>query len=227
MTVRASFYREVHKAIRSMLLDIVVKSGRLDWTDALEVTTFRRELQRVFALLSSHAHHESKFITPLLVKYAKPVAEILESAHDEQENQLDVLLATAHAIDPVRPDARVKGHAFLVRLSRVVGDMLVHMADEEDVAMAALWEALDDAAIEQVHQQLVGSIAPDKFVAFLRWMLPAMNGDERAEMLSGMRVGAPAPVYLSVRALAREVLSPADDSALEHALTELKPVAVY
>jgi hypothetical protein len=227
MTARASFYREVHKGIRSMLLDLVVRSGRVDWTDQLEATTFRQDLQSVFALLSSHAHHESEFITPLLVKYAKPVAEILEGAHHEQETQLDSLLAAAHAIESVRPDAPVKGHAFVVRLSRIVGEMLVHMADEEDVAMAALWEALDDAAIEAVHQQLVASIAPDKMVAFLRWMIPAMNGEERAAMLGDMRAAAPEPVYIAVRGVAREVLSSADDNALEQALAERKPIAVY
>ena len=47
-------------------------------------------------------------------------------------------------------------------------------------------------------------------------MLPAMNLDDRAELLGGMRAGAPAEVFQGCGAWpAPSVLAPADHAALE------------
>jgi hypothetical protein len=48
----------------------------------------------------------------------------------------------------------------------------------------------------------------------LAFMLPAMNVDDRVEMLTGMRMGAPAEAFAAVTGLARSVLDPADYSSL-------------
>ena len=45
--------------------------------------------------------------------------------------------------------------------------------------------------------------------ASLAFMLPAMNVDDRAELLGGMRADAPAEVFSGVVSLARSVLEPA------------------
>ena len=48
----------------------------------------------------------------------------------------------------------------------------------------------------------------------LALMLPAMNIDDRTEMLGGMQAGAPAEVFDGVWGLAGSVLAPADHAAL-------------
>ena len=45
-------------------------------------------------------------------------------------------------------------------------------------------------------------------------MLPAMNIDDRADLLGGMQATAPAPVFEGVWGLAGNVLDPADHLAL-------------
>ena len=219
MQGRFSFYREVHKGIRSLLLDLVVKSGRIDWTDNLSVATFRLDVQNAFALLSAHAEHENEFIAPLLAVASRPAGEVFDSAHDDQEVTLHDLLVALHAIDPEAGDASTRGHEFVVKLSRLAGELLTHMADEEEIAMPAMWSVYDDAALLAVDQQLVASISPDRMAAYLKWMLPAMNTPERVDMLAAMQKDAPAEVYQFVRELAREVLSRADDVALERGLS--------
>jgi hypothetical protein len=224
MNARHNLYREVHKGVRSLLLDVIVKSGRVDWTDAGAVALFRTDLQNAFALLSEHAEHEERFIEPVLAAEAPEVASILGAAHEDQEVQLHELLTTAHEIDSASGDAAVKGHQLVLRLSRIAGEMLTHMADEEEIAMPAMWARLDDAAILDVHQRLVGSIPPEKMERNLRLMLPAMNTTERVEMLSGIRHSAPPPVFGFVRALAAEVLAPEDNAALDRGMNTLMEV---
>lgn len=224
MASRPSFYIEVHKGIRSMLHDMTVRSGRVDWTDTASLASFSTTLQGGFALLSSHAETEERFIDPLLEKHAPEIAAVLGAAHEEQEVQLHELLVAVNSIDPASADARVRGQQLVVALSRVIGEMLTHMADEEEIAMPALWEKLDDAAILQVHQQIVASIPPEKMERFLRWMLPAINSAERVQMLGGMRATAPQPVFAFVRGLAASVLTPEEDAALERGLNSMMEV---
>jgi hypothetical protein len=62
-----------------------------------------------------------------------------------------------------------------------------------------------------MHEAIVGSIPPDEMARSLAFMLPAMNADDQAEMIGGMRAGAPAEVVEGVLALAQDVLGPRFD----------------
>jgi hypothetical protein len=56
----------------------------------------------------------------------------------------------------------------------------------------------------------VTDIPPDQMAAYLTIMLPAMNVEDRVELLSGMRAGAPPEAFAGVMALAGAVLPAAD-----------------
>ena len=49
-------------------------------------------------------------------------------------------------------------------------------------------------------------------------MIPAMNVDDRAELLGGMQAGAPPEVFAGVWSLVGSVLEPADHAALARRL---------
>ncbi|HEX2059371.1 MAG TPA: hemerythrin domain-containing protein [Thermoanaerobaculia bacterium] len=211
---RIDVYRNIHKGIRFMLFELVNQSGRADFTDAAALASLRAKVHDVFELLASHAHNEDEFIMPLVRDAAPKLAEEFAAVHEDQEAQLPGLLALLDSIDASAPDAEAKGHAFAVQLSRVAGELLVHMADEELQLNPALWAAKGDAEIHDAEQRLVGSIPPPKMERYLRWMLPAMNPAERASFLGVL----PPPVFAFVRELASKVLTPAEDAALERAL---------
>ena len=80
--------------------------------------------------------------------------------------------------------------------------------------MPALAAVMDVEEIVAVDQAIVASIPPDEMASALGVMLPAMNIDDRAEMLGGMQAEAPPEVFAGVWALAGSVLSPADHAAL-------------
>jgi len=65
-----------------------------------------------------------------------------------------------------------------------------------------------------LNQTIVASIPPDEMAKSLALMIPAMNVDDRAELLGGMQQGAPAEVFNGVWGLVKSVLVPADASAL-------------
>lgn len=151
---------------------------------------------------------------PLVRDAAPELAKEFAAEHDDQEARLPGLLAALESIDVNAADAEQKGHAFVVQLSRVAGELLTHMADEELELNPALWAAKTEAQLHEAEQQLVGSIPPEKMVRYLRWMLPAMNPGERAGFLALL----PPPVFGFVREVAKQVLTPAEDAKLEMAL---------
>lgn len=213
-------YRVIHKAVRALLSDLVAKAGRVDFTDAAQVAQLRADTAATMALLSSHAEHEHEFISPVIAKVAPEVGRKVDAAHDEQEEQIESLEIVLDSIDSNSPDAPWKGHVYLVRLSRFVGELLVHMADEEEQIMPALQSAMTEEQIAELHDALVSSVPPQEMAQWAEWMLPSINTPERAGLLGGMRAGAPPQVFAFFRELARRVLSPADDAALEARLNE-------
>jgi hypothetical protein len=179
---RFSFYREIHKAIRAMLLDAVTESGRLDWTDGTAAASFRRNLENVFVLLAAHAEHEEEFIAPLLEKSAISVAHLVARTHRHHDVALRHLLAQLEAIDSNAPDAEAKGHEFVVALSRFAGETLIHMAEEEEEAMPALWRVYTDGQLLDVGLRLIGSIAPDERAGWLPWQRASFNHKELVKL---------------------------------------------
>lgn len=214
MNRRLDLYRNVHKGIRVMLFDIVRESGRTDFANPAEVARLREDVAGIFELLESHAHTEDRFMMPLVERLAPALAKEFGAAHEEQEALLPGLLADLVTIDPAADDAEARGHQFVVRLSRIAGELLVHMADEELEINVALWNAMTDEELVAVERELVGSIPPEKMGRYLRYMLPAMSPTERATFLGHL----PPPVFAFVRALATEVLGADEDARLERDL---------
>jgi hypothetical protein len=219
MNNRPSLYRDIHKGIRVMIFDLVQKAGRTDFNEERELSILRNETRSIFELLSGHAEHENTFIGPVVEAKAPELIHLVGAAHDDQEKTLAELEELLLSIDPASQSAVSVGHSFVVRLSRFFGDVMVHMSDEEDQIMPALWKTMTDGELMEVHDRLVAAIAPDKMARYLTWMLPSMTRADRAEMLAGMKAHAPAEVFGFVRGLAKSVLSAEEDAALEKALT--------
>jgi hypothetical protein len=73
--------------------------------------------------------------------------------------------------------------------------------------MRALAAVLSVDELIGIDQAIVATIAPEDMATGLALMLPAMNVDDRVEMLGGMQQGAPPEVFAGVCALAASVLS--------------------
>lgn len=213
-TPRINLYQGIHKGIRAMLAHLLGRAGRLSFGDAAAVSSLRAEVEDLFELLAGHARTEDRFVHPLLAPVAPSVLDRLARAHEGQEDELAHLLALLRDAAAGGPEAPAIGQRFLLGLSRFAAEQLAHMADEEELAMPAPWAACEDAALGQVQAALLASIPPAKMARYLRWMLPALNAEERAGMLTHMQGAAPPPAFAATLALCREVLAPEQWSGL-------------
>lgn len=208
---RPNLYRPIHKAVRLLLHRLVEQAGRTDYADGAQLAALVAAVRDGFELLQFHAEHEERFLAPLIRAAAPEVARALDAAHHDQEAQLPALLELLEEARQAGPAADAQGHAFTVALSRLAGELQVHMADEEEQAMPALQGALSDAQLMEVHQTLVGAVPPATMARWAALMLPAASVPERLALLSGVRATAPAEAFQGLLALARRVL-PAEEA---------------
>jgi len=214
--VALDLYRDIHKGIRSELFAVTESAGRADSSDAVAGADVAAHVRSVVALLDSHAEHEDRIIEPSLQVHLPAIAEQVNADHVafERRCQRLVELADEAAATVATPEARRLGHLLYLDLAAFTGAYLAHQDLEERVLMPALAEAVGFEACLGMHQAIVGSIPPDEMARSLAIMLPAMNVDDRTELLGGMRAGAPAEVFDGVWNLAGSVLAGPEHAAL-------------
>jgi hypothetical protein len=61
-------------------------------------------------------------------------------------------------------------------------------------------------------------LPPEETAIAMRWMIPALNHSERTELLTGMKLHAPKPVFEGVLSIARSNLSEANWNKLVRSL---------
>ena len=217
--VTHDLYRDVHKGIRSELFGLTSEAGRLDRGDGTARVALARRVSALRELLVSHAAHEDTHVQPLLEEHMPALAGEVARAHARIETTLVVLDDTADAAvrAPAR-EARHRVHQLYLDLAVFTATYIEHEEVEERLVMPALEAAVGPDTVVAVHQAIVSSIPPDELATDLGIMLPAMNIEDRTELLGGMQAGAPAEVFAGVWALARSVLDERDTVALARRL---------
>jgi hypothetical protein len=172
-------------------------------------------VRNVVWLLETHAEHEDALVQPAVELHLPDVAERIAADHAAFDVRTQGLVALAEeSAAAAAADRRRLGHLLYLDLAAFTGDYLAHQDVEERVLMPALERAIGVEAVLAIHGAIVGSIPPEDMARSLAVMLPAMNLDDRAEMLGGMQAHAPAEVFQGVWGLAQSVLEPSDAAAL-------------
>lgn len=213
--VTLCLYRGIHKAIRAELFAVTSEAGCLDPSQGMGRSALASHVTDVVDLLESHSEHEDAGIQPALEVHLPDLAARIESDHrtiDARLGDLRGLAEEAAALAATDPGTRV--HRLYLALASFTGHYLAHQDVEERVVMPALEAEVGVEAVVAMHQAILASIPPDEMASSLALMIPAMNIDDRAGLLGGMRAEAPAEVFEGVWGLAGSVLDPADLRAL-------------
>jgi hypothetical protein len=208
-------YRDIHKGIRAELFEVTSAAGRLDPGDSIGWMALVNHLTSVESTLATHAGHEDAHIEPVLVEIAPTLADQIAEDHRRLEARFAAVhdLAAANASCPASEQRPIADLVYL-ELSGFTSEYLRHQLVEERVVMPRLEQALGVDGVVAVNAALVASIPPDQRARSMAFMLPAMNVEDRVEMIDAIRSEAPAEVFQGVMGLARSVLDSADAVAL-------------
>jgi hypothetical protein len=212
--VVADLYRDIHKGIRAELFAVTERAGSLDPSSETERADLAAHVHRVVELLVSHAEHEDTHIQPALERHLPDLAEQVEGDHHRIDRRVTGLAAQADEAATTSGNARWHAHRLYIDLAAFTATYLAHQDLEERLVMPALEERIGTEATLGIHQAIVGSIPPEEMAASLSVMLPAMNVDDRTDLLGGMQAGAPAEVFAGVWSLAGSVLERRDHDTL-------------
>lgn len=212
--VAVDLYRDIHKGIRAELFATTEAAGRVDPADLAGRQDLATQVDGLVSLLVSHAEHEDTHMQPTIEVHLPAMAEQIAADHERIEGRLDDLVELAQARPGDARSQRTQTHRLYLELASFTGAYLEHQDLEERIVMPALDGAAGFEACLAMHQAIVGSIPPDEMARSLALMLPAMNVDDRTELLGGMQAGAPPEVFAGVWSLAGSVLRPADHGAL-------------
>ncbi len=210
-TVVDDLYRDIHKAIRAELFAVTTDAGRLDPSDRDGRLVLEAHVASTVQFLVEHAEHEDTHVQPAIDATLPHVADRIAREHTALESRMLELRALAGAaVASGGRDAGVATHRLYRELAAFTSAYLAHQDYEERVVMPALEAAIGADECVAIHHTLVQSIPPAALAQSLALMLPAMNIDERAEMLGGIKAGAPEEVFTGVWSLASSVLDVTD-----------------
>ncbi len=212
--VTFDLYTNIHKGIRAELFDIVLYAGRIDPAERRLRAGMAARVGQVMDMLVSHAHHEDRGLEAVLAEHLPALGAQIADDHAVLHARIDALRELAERAVGAPEQPRRAVHRLYIELASFTSAYLAHQDFEERTVMPAIEQAVGVPAVIAIHGAIVGAIPPAEMAATLAVMLPAMNVDDRAELLEGMRAGAPAEVFTGVWGLAGSVLAAPDYAAL-------------
>jgi|SRR4051794_37696183 hypothetical protein len=217
--VAVDTYRDIHKGIRADLFDLTGTAGRIDPSCPGDVADVARHLDQTVAFLVTHAGHEDHHVGPVMAELLPDLNATIEHDHAVLEARMEDLQAWARAAVGA-PEGETRGEVqrLYIELASFTSAYLAHQDLEERVVNQELQRVLGPEGVLAIHQAIIASIPPDEMAASLAIMLPAMNNDDRTEMLGGMQAGAPPEVFAGVWSLAGSVLEARDVTVLARRL---------
>lgn len=216
---RHDCYAGIHKALRLGLCRTLLQVGSTDPHDDADVARTVAAIDLLVEMSESHLHKEDTFMHPLL-EQARPgsTGHAIDEHHDHHQ-ALARLRVLAQRVEDARPASRPQALARLYRaLTLFMADDLTHMHREETEHNAVLWAYYSDEELLAVEQRIVASIPPEMAMRLMRWFMPAFSAPERLNMLGGIRMSAPPPVFAAICSVAADTLSSSDYAKLARGL---------
>lgn len=202
--LRVDLYAPIHKALRSYMSDTLDRIGRMDLDDAADTQRTLAQLDALLSLCHSHVQTENRFMHPAIEARQPTATKRIAEEHDEHLEGIAELRAELQVLRAAASPAQAGLALRLYRhLALFVAANFRHMHIEETAHNAALWTHYSDAELLQLHGRLLASIDPREMLEVARWMVPALNPVERAEMMHGMKNGAPPEAFLGLLAHVR------------------------
>lgn len=218
-TVSLDLYRDIHKGIRAELFTVTMTAGRVDPGCPADLDALAGHVAAVATMLHEHAAHEDAHIDAPLRDHFPRFAERINADHAILDARIDGLRERAADLRAgAAADPRNRVHGLYMELASFTSAYLDHQDFEERIVMPAVDTALGFPGVLAVHEAIIGGIPPEEMGRSLAIMLPAMNVEDRTELLGGMQAGAPPEVFEGVWGLATSVLEPRDVAALARRL---------
>lgn len=214
MSGKEDLFTPVHKGIRSMIYELGRELQTTDFTDraATEALLARMEVDFnaatsancVLCLLHAHAGDEETGPFPAIRPFDPSTVDALIEEHHAVVRRLAVVARRSAELALLSgPEERIeKGRELNQAVNEFFAYYLTHMNKEETVLVPMMREKFTDQQVQQLRTAVMRGMPRERYVAFLRWMLPALDSNELTEILVGMKRSAPPELLQLVTGIA-------------------------
>lgn len=204
---RHDIYSHIHKALRAMMADTVVRLGSLDSFDDQEVADVMSQVQALCTFTESHLQHEDNHVHPAMEKVRPGSASTAATEHPQHVAECRQLVALSNRVLQSGGDARAALAAQLYHeVSLFMAESLEHMHMEETENNRVLWAGYSDQQLFALEMEIVATLTPAEHGMTLQWMIPSMTPQERLGMLGGAQKGVPVQVFVGMMEGLRQYL---------------------
>lgn len=217
---RFDIYAVIHKALRHFMADTLVAVGNMDCNDTAQTAKVLSQVRELAGACRGHFLHENEFIHTAMEAHRPGSTTQVAMDHLHHASAIGRLEELTDAVETGTGNGRQAAANALYRyMALFVAENFAHMNVEETANNELLWATHSDAELIGIEQEIVASLTPEESMLTMRWMMPAMNASERAEMLYGIRQNAPAPVFDMVLGIAKAHLPVSEWGKLLQSLT--------
>ena len=216
---RMDLYAFIHKALRNLMADTLLRLGRADADDAASTGAALTQVRELMTACEAHIDKEEHYVHPLVERGVCGASSRITGEHQDHADSISGLRALCDGIEQAAGPARAGAlHRLYLELSRFVGENFEHMQAEESRHNAVLWAHYTDDELKAVHGEILASIQPAEMMFIMRWMLPTLSPSERLGLLAGMQAEAPPPAFAAMLDLSRQVLDAGQWAGVERGL---------
>jgi len=198
-TARYDSYVVIHKALRALAADTLVRLGRMDTDDDADTHAVIEQVRRAIALGESHLLKEETFVHPAMEARAPGSTRRAATDHASHTEAFARIRAACDDVAGSRGAVRAAAAKGLYRrYALLMAEDLAHMDTEETANNAVLWARHTDAEIVALVERLVASIPPETLTQYLPWMVAANAPRDRVKLLEGLKQGMPNAAFFRV-----------------------------
>lgn len=200
---RYNFYHAIHKALRLGHCSILPALGSLDYRDRAKTEKVMADLRRLLAVGRGHLEGENREIHAALEQRVPGASAHAAHDHEDHEASFAEIEELIRAIEQAElPQRELAGRRLYRRYAVFAAHDLEHMNVEETELLTALHDAFTDEELKAIEGRIIASIPPEKMMAAMALMAPALNHDERVELLAKMQQAMPEAIFQGVLASA-------------------------
>jgi iron-sulfur cluster repair protein YtfE (RIC family) len=185
-TPRFDLFLVIHKGIRLALADLLTRMGSTDFSDAAAAERIATDLGAVLLLCEDHRRTEDEIVFPnLRSRMSGDLVAILDD-HDEQPRIVEELLAASRTLVAESPENRPRvGRMLYLHFSKFVGELLAHMAEEEQVASPLFDRLFSQEEVMGIHAKVMAHLTIEEHFRGAKFILRAINRPERVAVMTG------------------------------------------
>lgn len=221
MSHKTEIYTKVHKGLRKALYDLSYSACRTNYSDNFEIDNLSRLFHEVLTFVEEYIKNKNLLLLPLLEKKLPGLK--LNEKHLETEAKIEILRINLQSlISCSYIEKKIKGEIFCQLINEFMTDYLNHIQAEELETSLLIYEYCSDEELKNTFRIIFSTISPVDIIMMLRYIIPALNNDERVELIERIKQTAPHPAFNSVIVLSQSVLDDDDWKLLQRSLSSMQ-----